>query len=260
VSEPIYTRQGASPGFKGRRAVVTGASQGLGYAIARVLANEGSDVLLLDVNEDAGRKAAANCGAAGVRAEFHACDVADDAAVAAAAARAGELWDGVDYLVNNAGIYPRTATCEMAEADWQRVLGINLGGAFHCVKHFVPLMRGRPGAAIVNISSGRGLEGAPRGAAYSSSKAGLLGLTRSLALEFAPAGIRVNALVPGLTDTAQPRQERGDAELKLAGQKIPLGRIGEPIDIARGVAFLLSDEAAYMTGQALVINGGSVMR
>lgn len=225
-----------------------------------MLADKGAELLLLDVNATAGQRAAEEFRAAGARAVFRLCDVAVGSDVRAAADDAREMWGGLDFLVNNAGIFPRTATCDMTEADWQRVIGTNLSGAFHCVKYFVPLMPEQRGAALVIISSGRALAGAANGAAYAASKAGLLGLTKSLAAEFATRGIRVNALVPGITDTAQPRQEMNDEDLARAARSIPLGRIGQPVDIARGVAFLLSEEAAYMTGQTLVINGGSIMR
>jgi NAD(P)-dependent dehydrogenase (short-subunit alcohol dehydrogenase family) len=247
------------PRFNGRRAIVTGASQGIGDAIARTLSAEGADVLLLDVKAEAGERAAEELRAAGGSARFRVCDVSASADVRAAAEDVRKTWGAVDFLVNNAGIFPRSSTCDMTVEEWQRVIGTNLGGAFHCVKYFAPLMVG-PGAAVVNISSGRALAGAANGAAYAASKAGLLGFTKSLASEFAPRGIRVNALVPGITDTAQPRQEMDDADFARAALSIPLGRIGQPIDVARGVTFLLTGEAAYMTGQTLVINGGAIMR
>jgi NAD(P)-dependent dehydrogenase (short-subunit alcohol dehydrogenase family) len=244
--------------FHGRLAIVTGASMGIGLGIAQRLGAEDADVLLLDVDTEAGERAAAAIGGSGVK-TFRACDVSSDDDVRSAAAFAQTAWTHVDFLVNNAGIFPRHATCDMTEAQWRRVIDVNLGGAFHCVKYFVPLMRSHSGAGIVTISSGRALEGAANGAAYSATKAGLLGLTRALAREFAPLGIRVNALVPGITDTAQPRQEMSDEQLDAAGRALPLGRIGLPVDIARGVAFLLSDDASYMTGQKLVVNGGAIM-
>jgi len=231
---------------------------GIGLGIARRLGEEDADVLLLDVEAEAGAEAAASIGGAGTK-TFRVCDVASDEDVRDAAAFAQSAWTHVDFLVNNAGIFPRHATCDMSEGEWRRVIDTNLGGAFHCVKYFVPLMRPDSGAGIINISSGRALEGAANGAAYSATKAGLLGLTRALAREFAPRGIRVNSVVPGLSDTAQPRLELSDEQLFAAGRTIPLGRIGLPEDIARGVAFLLSDEASYMTGQKLVINGGAIM-
>lgn len=245
--------------FSGRRAVVTGAAQGIGQAIARVLAAEGSDLLLLDVNESLGTRTAHDCTRDGVHAEFRTCDVASDEAVRAAAEWSRVRWGHIDYLVNNAGIFPRATTCSTSEAAWLRVIGTNLGGPFHCVKHFVPLMPEHGGAAIVNVSSSRALVGAANGAAYAASKAGVLGLTKSWAQEFAGRGLRVNALVPGLTDTAQPREVMDEEALRVAGSGIPLGRIGDPMDMARGVAYLLGEDAAYMTGQTLVINGGAIM-
>lgn len=245
--------------FSGRRAVVTGAGQGIGQAIAQHLASEGSDLLLLDVDEGLGARTASECSRSGVHAEFRGCDVASDDAVRAASDWARARWGRIDFLVNNAGIFPRALTCSTSEAAWLRVLGTNLGGPFHCVKHFLPLMPEHGGAAIVNVSSGRALVGAANGAAYAASKAGVLGLTKSWAQEFAGRGIRVNTLVPGLTDTAQPRQEMDEEALRAAGRDIPLGRIGEPMDMAGGVAYLLSEDAAYVTGQTLVINGGAIM-
>ncbi len=243
--------------FQGRRAVVTGSAEGIGLGIARRLADADADLLLLDINEAAGKAACAALGGSGEK-HFRVCDVAADQDVLAAAAFARDRWAHVDFLVNNAGIFPRHATCDLSESEWRRVIDTNLGGAFHCVKYFVPLMRDGAGA-VVNISSGRALEGAANAAAYSATKAGLLGLTRALAREFAPRGIRVNALVPGVTDTAQPRQELSEEQLQAMGRAIPLGRIGQPDDVARGVAFLLGEGAAYMTGQKLVINGGAIM-
>jgi NAD(P)-dependent dehydrogenase (short-subunit alcohol dehydrogenase family) len=243
--------------FAGRRAVVTGTAMGIGLGIAQRLADEDADLLLLDIDAAAGQKVVARLRGAGKK-HFLSCDVGSDDAVKRAAAFARECWGSVDFIVNNAGIFPRCAVCDLSESEWRRVIDTNLGGAFHCVKYFAPLMTDGKGA-IVNISSGRALEGAVNAVAYSATKAGLLGLTRALAKEFAPRGIRVNALVPGVTDTQQPRLEMTDEQLYGLGRFIPLGRIAEPDDIAKGVSFLLSDDAAYMTGQKLVINGGAIM-
>jgi NAD(P)-dependent dehydrogenase (short-subunit alcohol dehydrogenase family) len=212
--------------FAGRRAVVTGAAQGIGRAIAGLLASEGGRVLVLDVSGDGGRRTVDEIRAAGGEADFRLCDVGAPGDVSAAAQRVREAWGGLDFLVNNAGIFPRSGTCEMREADWDRVLRTNLSGAFHCVKHFVPLMSDRCGA-VVSIASGRALQGAANGAAYSASKAGLIGLTRSLAMEFAPRGIRVNAVVPGITDTAQPRQGMTEEQIARAGDRPDHGLLQE---------------------------------
>lgn len=245
--------------FAGRRAVVTGASQGIGMGIARVLAGDGARVLLLDVNRPGGEAFAEELRAAGHEAHYLPCDVGSPGDVAAAGAFARRTWDGVDFLVNNAGIFPRSPTLEMPLELWERVLRTNLTGAFLCVQAFVPQMPAHAGAAIVNIASGRALQGAARGTAYASTKSGLLGFTKSLATEFAPLGIRCNAVIPGITDTAQPRQELDDEQMAAAGKKIPLGRIGQAVDVAKAVAFLLSSDAEYMTGHSLVVNGGSIM-
>ena len=162
-------------------------------------------------------------------------------------------------LVNNAGIYPRARALDMAFSEWERVLRVNLSGTFLCACAVARRMKETGRGVIVNMASGRALAGAAKGAHYAASKGGIIALTKSLALDWAPYGIRVNCVIPGLTDTAQPRGELGDEELYAQGSRIPLGRIGQPQDIAAVVAFLLGEDAAYMTGQSIAVNGGAMM-
>jgi NAD(P)-dependent dehydrogenase (short-subunit alcohol dehydrogenase family) len=161
--------------------------------------------------------------------------------------------------VNNAGIFPRQQSATVALDAWKRVISVNLIGSFICARVFGAAMLKRRRGAIVNIGSGRAFHGAADGVAYSASKAGLVGLTRSLALEWAPYNVRVNCIVPGLSDTAQPRAVLTDDQLRQAGERIPLGRVGQPADVAGAVSFLLSDDASYITGQSLGVNGGAVL-
>jgi NAD(P)-dependent dehydrogenase (short-subunit alcohol dehydrogenase family) len=163
------------------------------------------------------------------------------------------------WAVNNAGIFPRARALDMKLSEWEQVLRVNLTGTFLTARAVAARMKELGRGAIVNTASGRALAGAANGAHYSATKGGILALTKSLALDWASFGIRVNCIIPGLSDTAQPRVEMGDNELYAAGAKIPLGRIGQPQDIAAVVAFLLSDDAAYMTGQSVAVNGGAIM-
>jgi len=241
-----------------RVAVVTGGGKGIGRAICLALARRGYDVALFEP-DGSGARVAGEIQALGRRALHCALDVADEAAVAQAARRvAGEL--GIcRLLVNNAGIFPRASALDMPFSLWRRVLDVNLGGAFLCSQAFAPGMLQAGSGIIVNIASGRGIRGAARnGAHYAASKGGLIALTRSLAQEWAPH-IRVNTLVPGVTHTDQPLEATTVDELYARGSRIPLGRIGQPEDVANGVCLLASDEAAYMTGQCLCVNGGAVM-
>jgi NAD(P)-dependent dehydrogenase (short-subunit alcohol dehydrogenase family) len=238
-------------------AVVTGGSKGIGQAIATSLAQEGYSVAILDPLET-GASVAQEIERGGGQAIYLSVDVANEDAVIKASLSVEERLGPLDALVNNAGIFPRADAIEMPYALWQRVISVNLGGAFLCSRTFAPTMLRQGHGAIVNIASGRALQGAVRGAHYASSKSGLLGLTRTLALEWAPT-IRVNAIVPGITDTDQPREELDDAALYAMGSKIPLNRIGQPEDIARSVSFLLSDQASYITGATLCVNGGAIM-
>jgi 3-oxoacyl-[acyl-carrier protein] reductase len=166
----------------------------------------------------------------------------------------------IDILVNNAGIYPRAAVLDLDEATWDAVLDVNLKGTFFCAQAAARRMTNRGSGRIINIASDSALIPAANGAHYCASKAGVVALTKSLALALAPRGILVNAIAPGLTDTAQPRYGMTEAEIAAYGREsIPIGRIAEPEDIARATLFLASSLAAFVTGQTIFVNGGSLM-
>lgn len=166
----------------------------------------------------------------------------------------------IDVLINNAGVFPRVPFLEMTERDWDYVLGVNLKGACFCAQTAAQAMvaAGRPGS-IVNLTSGAAFRSSPRGVHYVASKGGVVSMTRALALELAPYRIRVNAIAPGLTDTAQPRYGMSEAELAAAARAVPLGRMALPQEIARAAVFLASDDAGFVTGQTLHVNGGSYL-
>ena len=166
---------------------------------------------------------------------------------------------GVDILVNNAGMYPRVAMLEMRESDWDYVLDINLRGSFFCAQAAAGAMiAARRAGSIINVASSA-VAGAVRGVHYSASKGGIVTMTRAMALELAPHRIRVNAIAPGLTDTAQPRYGDSEEEIQARSRAIPLGRMANPGDIADVAVFLASDYARHITGQVLHVNGGSYM-
>ena len=166
----------------------------------------------------------------------------------------------IDVLVNNAGVFPRVAFLDMSERDWDYVLAVNLKGACFCAQAAARAMvaAGRPGA-IVNLSSGAAFRSSPRGVHYVASKGGVVSMTRAMALELAPYRIRVNAIAPGLTDTAQPRYGGSEAEIAEAARAMPLGRMARPDEIARAAVFLASDDAGFITGQTIHVNGGSYL-
>ena len=241
-------------------AVVTGCARGFGRAIARRLARGGARLALWDVIDGEGEDTAALCREAGAEAEFFRCDMGEVAAIREGAGAVLERFGPVYALINNAGIHPRAASLEVTPETWNRTLAVNLTGAFFCAQAFAPAMIGRGRGVIINLASGRAIEGAPNGIHYAASKAGIIAMTKTLATEWAKFGIRVNAIIPGVSETRQPLEAGGTLEaLRERGREIPLGRVGHPDDIAGMVALLLSEDAAYITGQGLAINGGRIM-
>lgn len=239
-----------------RVCLVTGAARGIGRATALRLAEDGFDVVVNYVasNEEA-RHVAEAIEARGRRALPLRADVASREAVAAMVATARRELGPVDALVNNAGVYRRATLEDLGPDEWARTLAVNLTGAFHTLQAVVPSMKERRWGRIVNISSQIALRGTDHGADYAASKAGLLGLTKAAALELAPYGITVNAVAPGTIETdilaAYTEEDR-----RRRSREIPLGRIGTPEDVAGGVSFLVSEDAAYVTGATLHVNGG----
>lgn len=247
----------------GKVALVTGAQQGIGAAIAVALADAGADVALNWLDDQTGAEAVADrVRGAGRRAALLRADVARLADIETMVAATVKQLGPPDILVNNAGVYPRVPFLEMRESDWDYVLDINLkAGCFAAIAVAQALIAaGRKGGSIINLSS-QALRGAVRGVHYSASKGGVVSMTRAMALELAPHNIRVNAIAPGTTDTAQPRYGNTDAELiEMAKANIPLGgKLLTPEQIATSAVFLASDDASAITGQVIHVNGGSYM-
>ncbi len=244
----------------GKCALVTGAQQGIGAAAVLALAEAGADVAInwLD-NKDAAEQVASAVRSKGRRAVLVAGSVATSQGVSRIVAEAQEALGGLDILVNNAGIFPRSNVLELTEAEWDQVIGINLKGSFLVAQAVARGMvaAGRKGT-IVNISSSA-VRGHVLGVHYSASKAGIIGLTRAMALALAPHGIRVNAVAPGITDTAQPRYQFNEAEMQEQSRLVPLGAMAKPSDIADIIVFLASGKSCFITGEVVHANGGLYM-
>jgi NAD(P)-dependent dehydrogenase (short-subunit alcohol dehydrogenase family) len=246
--------------LSGKVALVTGAQQGIGRAIAVALARDGADVAVNFLDDaDGAERVAGEIRSLGRRALAVQADVAQATSVEAMVTAVVDALGPPEVLVNNAGVFPRASFLELREQEWDHVLGVNLKGSFLCAQAVArALVTGdRPGA-IVNISSSA-VRGDARGVHYSASKAGVVGLTRAMALALAPHRIRVNAIAPGLTDTAQPRYGNTEEELAVRAREIPLGRMAQPEEIARVAVFLATSEAAWITGELIHVNGGFYM-
>lgn len=254
------------PGFTGKRALVTGAAQGIGRAIGIELARQGCDIALLDVDGAAAEATAADVRALGRAAAVAVGDVAVAASVRAAVAALEAGGGPCDILINNAGIARLGSLLSISEGDWRDTFAVNVDGIFNVSRTVVPGMVERRRGAVVNLASWLGRRGNPVFAAYAASKFAVIGMTQSLAAEVAPFGVRVNAVCPGIiADTPmRSRLERAGAAAGLPPTEqrvktIPLGRAGTPDEVAKVVAFLASDAALYVTGAAYDVSGGHWM-
>lgn len=245
-------------GLKGRKSIVTGGAAGIGKAIATYLARAGADVAVCDVNLEGATATATELAASGVKSLAYKFDVGSFAETQDAVNRIIADLGTVHVLVNNAGITKDTMLLRMTEQDFDRVLTVNLKGAFNMTKGVLRTLIKERWGRIINIASVIGQMGNAGQANYAASKAGLIGFTKSVALEVASRGITANVVAPGLIDTDMTRAMTGSAREEWAA-KIPLRRLGTSDDIAAAVCFLASDEASYITGQVLAVNGGMYM-
>ena len=246
--------------LKDRVAIVTGAGQGIGAAIARAFAREGAKVGVADINADAAQAVAEEIAAAGGTAQALACDVSQRSRVGAMVAEMQDRFGRVDILVNNAGIIRPAMLHKMTEDQWDAVMGVHLKGSFHCLQAVVPGMMQRQYGRVINVTSTAGLLGTIGQINYSAAKAGIVGLTLSAAKELARHNITVNAVAPGaatpMTETIRTDERFKDKYL----ERIPMGRWAEPEEIAPVFVFFASDAAAYVTGQVLAADGGMTIR
>ncbi len=239
----------------GQAAIVTGAAKGLGRAIAINLARCGAKVACIDINTESLAETVGAIRAAGGTAEPMACDVTDSQRVAAVVNEVVKLWGGLQILVNNAGITRDNMILRMKDDQWDAVININLKGTFLFTRAAAkPMMKGRQGR-IINIASVSGLMGNPGQANYSASKAGVIGLTRTIACELAGRNITINAVAPGFIATDMTAA-LGEEVLQKVREQIPLGHLGDPQDVADAVLFLASDAASFITGHILTVDGG----
>ncbi len=251
------TTEAAAARLDGQVAWVTGSGSGLGRAIAARLAGDGARVLVSDVNTEGAEATVALIGDAGGEARAVACDVTDLSQCDAAVAAAEDAWGRLDHVVANAGIVGFGPVEMLDESEWDRVLEVNLMGVFRTAKASIPALRRAGGGSMVFLSSVEGLVGNAMLPAYAAAKTGLLGLCRSLAAEGALSGIRVNCVNPGFTRSpmTDPLEEAFGIGAHMASIT-PMGRVGEPTDVASVVAFLCSEDAGYVTAQWLAIDGG----
>jgi NAD(P)-dependent dehydrogenase (short-subunit alcohol dehydrogenase family) len=240
--------------------VVTGGGGGFGRAFCRRFARDGAKVAVWDVDAALGEDTARQVTAAGGNAGFFQVDLAQPAEIEAAVAATLTALGTPYCIINNASIFPRASLIDMAPEVWERTFRVNITAPFLILRAFGPKLIAQKRGVVINIASGRALEGAVRGVGYACTKAAILSLTKTLALEWATYNIRVNAIIPGVSLTPQPLADTTEDELLERGRTtIPLGRVGYPDDMAGLAAYLASADAAYMTGQGIAMNGGRVL-
>jgi NAD(P)-dependent dehydrogenase (short-subunit alcohol dehydrogenase family) len=247
--------------LSGKKALITGATSGIGENIARLFAAEGASVVICARRQELGQAIVDSIKADGGSAFFWPCDASDEGSVRVAMQGVKEDLGGLDILVNNAGIAPAGPLEEMELEEWNRTLGSNITSVFLVTKHALPLLAKGNGANIINLGSTFGVVGAAGSTAYAMTKAAVMGMTKSMALEFASRGIRVNALCPGATETPfllDWAEETGDAAGTMSWllEHHPIGRIGTTDDQAKAALFLASDDASFVTGHSLLVDGG----
>ncbi len=251
--------------LEGKSAIVTGGGNGIGRAIAGLFAEEGAKVLVADIEDDAGKAVVDEINQAGGQAVFQHTDISNEDSAAGAIQAAVNAFGVVDILVNNAAAFVFGKIEDVTRDDWDRVLGVNVMGPANCVRAVLPVMRDNGGGAIVNLASVSSFVAQPAFIPYNSSKGAVLQLTRCLAMDLAVDHIRVNAVCPGTIHTRATETHINalglDREHALAdfGQDAPVKRVGQPREVAYGVLFLASDEASFITGEHLVIDGGATI-
>lgn len=244
-------------------AIVTGAASGIGEGIALRLADADARVAVLDLDEEGGKGTVSAIGKSGGDAEFFRCDVTSSSDCETTVQAVNDYYGGLDVLVNNAGVIERKTAVELSEEEWDRVLSVNLKGPYLLAKYSIPLMSASGGGSVINVSSGWGIKGGPKAVSYCASKAGLINLSRAMAIDHGREGVRVNCVSPGDTDTGLLRDEAdqlGEDEEEFIRQAAdrPLERLGAPLDIGNAVIFLASDLADWVTGANLVVDGGGL--
>lgn len=252
--------------LKDKVSIVTGAGQGIGKCIGQKLGQHGSKIVIVDVNEEAGEKALDGLVSEGIEAIFVKTDVSNEQGVKEMTQAATQQFGGVDILVNNAAVNIHKSVVDTTLEEWQKVINVNLQGTFLCSKYVIPEISKRGGGAIVNIASWHAYKTITRLAAYAASKGGITALTRQMALDFGPYNIRVNAVCPSTVDT--PMLHKTFASLSLDPEEAykqslefqPLGRIGTAEDIANACLFLVSDEASYISGHSLMVDGAAFVK